>query len=67
MQPPTVNEVLSETHTGYGTLHNWPTEGGWIAVTEAQLRPVLETAYDPNMTNWLSLISWDDTDGFFVA
>ena len=71
-QPPTVDEILKDTFTGYlsadgDTLHDWAVEGGTIRVTGPQLRPALKAAYDPNMSNWTELISWDEEDGFFVA
>ena len=74
MQPPTADEILNDTFIGifgFGdtldTVHQWAVEGGTIHVRASQLRPALEAAYYPNMANWLSLISWDDADGFFVA
>ena len=72
MQPPTVDEILSDTccgvlHASGVTLHNWAVEGGTIQVTGLQLRPALEAAYDPNMPDWTALISWDEEDGFLVA
>ena len=62
----TPDELLESTAIGCG-FHDWSCEGGAIRVTTDELRPVLQEAYDPNMPDWLSLISWDDEGGFFVA
>ena len=62
----TPDELLESTYIGSG-LHLWGVDGGSIKVHVAELRPVLEEAYDPSMPNWPSLITWDDEDGFFVA
>lgn len=72
MPAPTVDEILSDTFTGYicaagDRYHYWDTEGGRVSVPVSDLRPALEAAYDPNMPDWTALISWDEEDGFFVA
>ena len=62
----TPDELLDSTAIGCG-LHRWGVEGGSIQVAADELRPVLQEAYDPNMPDWPSLISWDDRYGWHVA
>lgn len=66
MTTPTVDDVLSSTDIGNG-LHRWAVEGGSFNVSTDELRPVLEKAYDPNMPDWVELISYDDEGGWHVA
>ena len=66
MDTPTVEDLLRQTSIGFN-LHLWAAEGGSIQVTTEELRPMLENAYDPNMTAWPSLISWDEEHGWHVA
>lgn len=63
---PSVHFMLDATLVSNG-IHRWPVDGGTIDVATDELRPVLEEAYDPNMPNWPSLISWDDETGWHVA
>ena len=62
----TPDELLDHTAIGCG-LHRWGVEGGSIQVTTDELRPILEQAYDPNMPDWVTLITWDEQDGWHVA
>jgi hypothetical protein len=63
---PTVDEMLESTAVGNG-FHDWGVEGGVIRVTAAELRPVLEAAYDSSNPNWVALIDCDEENGFHVA
>jgi hypothetical protein len=65
MPTPTPDDILRETCIGSG-FHDWATEGGTITVPASELRPALETAYDPSMPDWTALITHDG-DGFHVA
>jgi hypothetical protein len=72
MTAPTVDDILQQTLSGTlwasgETLHQWRTEGGMIEVPLSDLRSVLQSAYDPNMPDWPTLISYDSEDGFHVA
>lgn len=63
---PTVDDILSLTRIG-ANMHTWAADGGHIVVTEAELRPFLEEAYDPLMPTWPGMVTWDDDYGFVVA
>lgn len=52
---PTVDDVLSDTAIGNG-YHDFAVVGGTIRLTESELRPALEAAYDPNMPDWPVLV-----------
>jgi hypothetical protein len=54
----TVDDVLASTAIGNG-FHDWAVEGGTIRITEAELRPALEAAYDPNMPDWPVFVDLD--------
>jgi hypothetical protein len=41
-------------------IHRWPTEGGAVEITAAELRTALEAAYDPTMYNWPAMVEIDD-------
>jgi hypothetical protein len=66
MNVPTVDQVLSATSTGRG-WHCWDIEGGAITVATAELRPLLEQAYDPCMPDWAGLVDFDDDGAWHVA
>jgi len=57
-QAPTVDELMDSTAVG-GGFHDWATDGAVIRVTAEQLRPALESAYDPGMPNWMALVDLD--------
>lgn len=70
-QAPTVDDILHQTLSGvlWGcseTLHQWRTDSGVIEVSASKLRPTLEAAYDPNMPDWVSLISHNG-ESFHIA
>lgn len=52
---PTVDEVLSDTAIGCG-YHDFAVPGGTVRLTEAQLRPALEAAYDSTMPDWIVMV-----------
>lgn len=52
---PTVEEVLAKNLLRPGA-YTWGTHGGCLTLTEAELRPALEAAYDPTMPNWPSTV-----------
>ena len=54
----TVDELMDSTAVG-GGFHDWATDGAVIRVTAEQLRPALESAYDPGMPNWMALVDLD--------
>ena len=56
---PTVEFMLDATLNSNG-IHRWPTEGGEIQIATAELRPALEAAYDPTMTNWPAMVEIED-------
>jgi hypothetical protein len=59
-QPPTVQEVLDglpwRGWNGSSRLLGWGVEGGEIQISEDDLRPALEAAYDPHMPDWPSTV-----------
>jgi len=55
---PTVDDILIRTHIG-GHFHEWGADGGVIRVSRADLRPVLEDAYDPTDPNWVAFVEID--------
>lgn len=65
-EPESVDDVLQSTSIGCG-MHRWAVEGGSIEVPTDQLREVLEAAYDSGNPNWVALIDYDDTEGFWIA
>jgi hypothetical protein len=72
MTAPTVDDILQQTASPYlsssgETMHTWHDEGGAMLVLGSELRSALESAYEPNMPDWVSLISYDSEDGFHVA
>jgi hypothetical protein len=56
---PTVKSMLDATLISNG-IHRWPTEGGAVEITAAELRTALEAAYDPTMYNWPAMVEIDD-------
>jgi len=52
---PTVADLLEQTAISNG-LHRWDVEGGSIEVPADVLRPILEDAYDPSMSNWPAMV-----------
>ena len=56
---PTVVDLLERTHVAWD-LHRWPTHGGSITLTTAELRPALEAAFDPSMPDWPALVELAD-------
>jgi len=57
-QAPTVDDVLASTAIGNG-FHDWAVQGGTIRLTEAELRPALEAAYDSTMPDWIVMVDID--------
>ena len=55
---PTVEDVLSDTAIGDG-YHDFAVQGGTVRLTEAELRPALEAAYDATMPDWPVLVEID--------
>jgi hypothetical protein len=58
MKTPTIAEMLARSAGPCGTYH-WDVEGGRITVTRKQLEEALESAYDPTMAAWPSLVELD--------
>jgi hypothetical protein len=56
---PTVEFMLGATLISNG-IHRWPSEGGAIEITAAELRLALEAAYDETMANWPSMVEIDN-------
>jgi|LakMenEpi03Aug12_release.lakeMendotaPanAssembly.Ray.scaffolds.fasta_scaffold2021734_1 hypothetical protein len=56
---PTVDDLLASTHI-WNSIHRWPAEGGAIEITTAELRQVLEDAYDLTMPNWPAMVEIKD-------
>lgn len=52
---PTVESMLDATLISHD-IHRWPTEGGAVQITTAELRQALEAAYDPDMPNWPAMV-----------
>jgi hypothetical protein len=55
----TVDDVLRSSAVGCG-IYEWGAEGGYIRLNEAQLRPALEAAYDPDNPDWAILVELPD-------
>lgn len=52
---PTVDDVLSRTAVGCG-WHCFPVIGGSIWIQTEDLRAALESAYDPGMPDWPTMV-----------
>jgi hypothetical protein len=59
MTVPTVADLMAQTAISNG-IHRWAVEGGLIEVAADELLPILDQAYDANMPDWASLVSYDD-------
>jgi hypothetical protein len=59
MTVPTVDDLLSRTHIGFG-LHEWSTDADVFRLTRDELRQALEDAYDPLMPNWPAMVEIED-------
>lgn len=56
---PSIDDVMRRTAIG-GGFHEWRTVGGAIRLTSAELRPILEDAYDSSMPDWVALADFED-------
>ena len=55
---PTVDDILSRTAIGCG-WHDFHADGGLIRMSTADLRAVLEDAYDADMPDWPAMVDLD--------
>lgn len=55
---PNVDHVLANCRESNG-FYSWDVEGGRILLTEEQLRPALEEAYEEGMPGWTAFVNID--------